>query len=198
MKQIILIFIKNPVGGKVKTRLAATVGNAVSLSVYQSLLRHTQTITKDLHAGKIAYYSDKVEDADIWDDKKYKKKLQSGSDLGERMKNAFEDTFDEGENSVILIGSDCLELTPTIIDEAFSKLQGVDLVIGPAADGGYYLIGMKEMHASLFQNISWGSGDVLRRTLEAAVNKSLTFQLLDELSDVDNEDDLMAMKNKSL
>jgi hypothetical protein len=198
MKQIILIFIKNPVEGNVKTRLAVTVGNAASLSIYQSLLRHTQAITKELHAGKIVFYSDNVEDGDIWDDKIYKKKLQIGNDLGERMKNAFEDTFEEGKNKVILIGSDCLELTPAIINEAFSILQNKDLVVGPATDGGYYLIGMKKLHAPLFQNISWGSGDVLMQTLEAAVKQALTFYLLAELSDLDNEEDLIAMKNKSL
>ena len=181
-----------------KTRLAATLGNAASLSVYQSLLRHIQTITKDLPAEKIVFYSDKVEDGDIWDDKIYRKKLQIGNDLGERMKNAFEDTFEQAENQVILIGSDCLELTPVIIKDAFSILQNDDMVIGPAADGGYYLIGMKKMHAPLFQNIPWGSGDVLKQTLDAAVKQGLTFHLLAELSDVDNEDDLIAMKNKSL
>ena len=110
------------------------------------------------------------------------------------MKNAFSDLFDQGYSKVLIIGTDCPELSPEIIIAAFDSLNTHDIVIGPARDGGYYLLGMKKLCPDLFNNISWSTDQVLQQTLRACVDSGLSNRLLDELSDIDNEEDLIALK----
>ncbi len=191
-KAALIIFQKNVVYGKVKTRLAATVGNDEAMWVYQQLLRHTYAATKGLAADKIVFYSDYKERAD-WDDA-YQKKIQQGNDLGERMKQAFEDIFQNGYQKVIIIGTDCPELTERIIIDAFERLERYTIVIGPAADGGYYLLGMKALYPQLFENIHWSTDKVLSETLQHCRNNHLSYCLLSRLHDVDEEKDLVYMK----
>ena len=191
MKQSLLIFAKNLIYGDVKTRLAATVGNDVAFCVYKELLLHTKEITKNMIADKIVFYSNNIEKQDIWNDETFKKYLQSGNDLGERMQNAFAYAFENGYKEVVIIGTDCFELTSTIITDAFAYLKKNDVVIGPAEDGGYYLLGMKKLHAEMFQNIVWSTDKVLQQTKAICRRESLTHHLLQQLSDVDDENDLM-------
>lgn len=194
MKQVVLIFAKNLIYGEVKTRLAVTTGNDIAFSVYSELLKHTQTITKDIYADKIVFYSDPIEGQDIWRNETYKKEIQQGKDLGERMQNAFAYVFENGYEEAIIIGTDCFELTSSIINKAFSHLKDNDIVIGPAEDGGYYLLGMKKLHTELFQDISWSTAHVLQQTFANCSKKNLTYQLLQELSDIDDEKDLLKTK----
>ncbi len=147
MKQALLIFSKNLIYGKVKTRLAATVGNDVALSVYLHLLNHTVAVTNYLPVDKIVFYSDYIEEQDVWDYKVYKKQLQSGNDLGKRMQNAFAYAFTQGYEKAVIIGNDCLEINPAIIMNSFVYLNNDDIVTGPAKDGGYYLLEMKKLHS---------------------------------------------------
>lgn len=190
MKQSLLIFTKNPIPGRVKTRLAATVGNEAALSVYKRLLNHSLTITKDLPIHKTVFYSDFIETFDIWNSDIYHKELQIGSDLGERMKNAFEYSFSHGRTETAIIGTDCFELSAAAIRNAFSYLKIYDVVIGPAQDGGYYLLALKELHPDLFEDISWSTNKVLKQTLNICEHLNLSFYLLPVLADIDNEDDL--------
>ena len=194
MKQVILIFAKNLIYGKVKTRLAATAGNDVAFSVYKELLQHTKEITKDINIDKIVFYSDPIEALDIWSDETFNKQIQNGNDLGERMQNAFAYAFKNGYEEAIIIGTDCFELTSLIINQAFSHLKDNDIVIGPAEDGGYYLLGMKKLHTELFQDISWSTAYVLQQTVAICSKENLTYQLLQELSDIDDEKDLLKTK----
>ncbi|OIR01350.1 guanylyl transferase CofC like protein [mine drainage metagenome] len=194
MKQALIIFTKNLIYGQVKTRLAATVGNDMALTVYQRLLQHTAAITHHLPLNKIIFYSNSLVEKDIWNNDVYKKQLQSGIDLGERMQNAFLSAFKEGNSEVAIIGTDCLELTSAIILNAFENLKNNDVVIGPAQDGGYYLLGMKQTHPQLFQNISWSTDEVLKQTLSVCNNLNLSVYLLPQLSDIDNENDLNKVK----
>ena len=193
-KQALLIFAKNPERGKVKTRLAATLGNAKAFSIYSQLLEHTISITNYLPVDKIVFYSNYIVQEDIWNDKYYFKQVQMGKDLGERMNNAFAFAFQKGYESVVIIGTDCPELNAGIIMNAFAYLNNHDVVIGPAADGGYYLLGMKKYNSELFQNINWSSETVLQETMKICKENKHNYALLPELHDVDEEKDLVHLE----
>ncbi len=190
MKKALLTFAKNPVYGQVKTRLAATIGNDMALTVYRLLLQHTVSITTHLPVQKIVFYSNSVQERDVWNNKVYNKQKQSGNDLGERMRNAFAYAFYEGNKEVIIIGTDCTELTSAIIMEGFARLKNNDVVIGPASDGGYYLLAIKKIHDQLSHNINWSTNRVLHQTLAVCKKENLLVFQLQELSDIDNEKDL--------
>lgn len=197
-KEALLIFTKNPVPGKVKTRLAATVGNVVAFSVYKQLVKHTSVITSGLPVDKFVFYSDEVVQEDVWNKKHYLKQLQQGNNLGERMNNAFVLTFKKGVNKVVVIGTDCPGLDAVIIMNAFTYLDKYNVVIGPAADGGYYLLGMKQHHPQLFENIPWSTDIVFEETISKCVASQLDYWLLPVLNDIDKEKDLVHLKNVSL
>ncbi len=189
---LLLILTRNPELGKCKTRLAATVGDRAALEIYQFLLQHTVSLTKHLKVEKWVYYSEEIWEDDMWDNAHYQKKLQIGKDLGERMQNAFKDGFQAGFEKVITIGSDMYNLAQTDLEEAFSKLETHDYVVGPAEDGGYYLLGMKSLNQSLFQDKEWGTDTVLADTLQDLKTESVA--LLDERNDVDYYDDIKDIK----
>lgn len=187
-KNLLLIFTRNPELGKAKTRLAKTIGNEKALEIYKLLLQKTKTVTKDLSCDKAVYYSVKIRENDIWDETVYQKHQQKGEDLGIRMENAFLNGFNAGYEKVIIIGSDLFDLTPKHINDAFEKLNANDIVLGPAEDGGYYLLGMKQNHTAVFKNKEWGTSSVRKDTLNDLKNN--TVYLLEELNDIDVYDDL--------
>jgi rSAM/selenodomain-associated transferase 1 len=186
----LLIFARNPVYGKVKTRLAATVGNDKALQIYQQLVEHTAAVTQNINATRVVYYSDFIADNDAWDNN-YSKTVQQGTDLGERMSNAFSDTLELGVKKAVLIGTDCYKLNTEIIANAFTELSNYDIVIGPALDGGYYLLGMNNHHPQLFNDITWSTDTVLMETLTRCADLGLRYFLLPVLSDIDDEKDLL-------
>ena len=189
-KPLLIIFVKNPVLGKVKTRLAATVGDEVALAIYFQLLKKTHEVTALLPVDKAVYYSDSIDPDDLWSDGGYDRMVQSGDNLGERMKNAFDGSFKKGYQKVCIIGSDCLEITPGIINKAFAALENHDAVIGPARDGGYYLLGMKQMTPTLFENKKWSTDKILAATVADFKQLGLSYMELPVLKDVDDEKDL--------
>lgn len=198
MKQhdsLLMIFVKNPIPGKVKTRLAKTMGEEKALEIYRQLLDHTHKVTQKLAVDKIVFYSDEVITDDIWEESSYDKKVQEGSDLGKRMVNAFKYAFSKGYRKAIIIGSDCFDITPKIINEAFAALPANNFVIGPTHDGGYYLLGMATLYASVFKNKRWSSDEVLHDTLVDIRNINGSYKLLKELTDIDTEADLDSVKN---
>jgi len=195
-KDALLIFAKNAEKGKVKTRLASTIGNEAALAVYNQLLSHTVAITGNLPRDKFVFYSSRIECEDVWDDKLYFKQLQKGNDLGERMNNAFAASFKKSYDSVVIIGTDCPELNEAIVMKAFAFLRFNDVIIGPAEDGGYYLLGMKQLHSKLFENIRWSTSTVLADTIEICKSHNLTHTLLPTLHDVDEEKDLSHLNVK--
>lgn len=190
----LLIFTKNPVYGNVKTRLAATVGNDKALKIYQQLIQITHSATQKIVCDKIVFYNKAIEANDIWKTS-YKKQLQQGNDLGEKMMNAFNNVFKNGFDKVVIIGTDCPELNEQIINNAFENLNEHDVVIGPAADGGYYLLGLKKLHRELFINIEWSTSTVLSATLQCCKQNNLSYFLLDELHDIDKAKDLIYLKH---
>lgn len=189
-KNAIILFTKNPELGKVKTRLAKTIGNENALAIYKKLLQHTQSIVDPIDADKFVFYSDKINENDQWSTANYYKKLQFNGDLGERMAAAFQEVFCLGYQSVCIIGSDCYELNSAIITEAFDKLVHFDTVIGPTFDGGYYLLGMKQLHEALFQSKNWSTETVFEETANDFKNFALSTYSLTKLTDIDEEKDL--------
>lgn len=189
-RSLLIIFYRNPELGKVKTRLASTVGDKKALEIFQKLSLHTKRITENLPVDKIVFYSDAVDLMDIWPNAVYLKALQRGADLGEKMKSAFEAAFVTGYTSVCIIGTDCYELSGSIIIQAFEALRSADAVIGPAYDGGYYLLGMKKLYPPLFENKNWSTATVASDTIGDFDALHLQYARLPLLNDIDREDDL--------
>lgn len=190
-RNALLIFVKNAILGKVKTRLAESVGAEKALRIYIELLRHTRDITQPLEYGKFVYFSSFIPDFDlIWSGDDFQQRIQHGDDLGSRMSNAFRDIFDEGYERAVVVGSDCAELTGEIIERAFHELEDSDMVIGPATDGGYYLLGMNEYHPELFENKHWSTETVFDETIQEMIDHGWIWQELPILADVDTEEDL--------
>lgn len=185
---LLLIFIRNPELGKCKTRLARKIGNENALEVYKALLNHTVKITKDIQFDKAIYYSVKVRKNDMWDEDIYLKFEQKGSDLGERMLNAFKDSFYSGYKRVVIAGSDILDLNKEHLEKAFHLLKSNDVVIGPAEDGGYYLLGMNQLHSTIFLDKKWGTPSVLKDTIKELKNHKV--ELLEVLNDIDTYSDM--------
>jgi rSAM/selenodomain-associated transferase 1 len=189
-KRLLIIFVRNPLPGKVKTRLAATIGDRRALEIYQKLLEHTAATTRSLPVDKVVFYSDFIEENDLWDGTMYRKQVQNPGDLGDRINSAFEWGFQSGYGEICLIGSDCHELTPEIIMQGFEELGARDAVLGPSRDGGYYLLGLKQIHSTLFQGKQWGTDTVARETLADFKSLGLSSSLLRPLNDIDVEEDL--------
>ena len=187
-KYLLLIFTRNPELGKCKTRLAATVGDKTALDIYKFLLAHTVKISSNLNVAKEVHYSENVRENDIWDATLFGKKQQIGADLGERMTNAFQKGFASGFEKICIIGSDMFDLDQSDIELAFSALDANDYVIGPALDGGYYLLGMKKWNQAIFQNKEWGTDTVLKDTLADLINEKV--YLMDTRNDVDIYEDI--------
>jgi rSAM/selenodomain-associated transferase 1 len=187
-KNSLIIFTRNPILGKVKTRLAKSVGNEIALEIYQFLLNKTKEVTLNIPADKVVFYSEEITNKDIWDATIYKKELQKGRDLGAKMSNAFKTCFKDGYEKVVLIGSDLFDLEEFHIREAFEKLEKNDAVIGPALDGGYYLLGLKKMHPTIFMNKNWGTATVRKNTMKNL--EKVNVHLLPILNDVDVIEDI--------
>ena len=187
-KNLLLIFTRNPELGKVKTRLAKTVGDKTALDIYLFLLQKTKEVTKNISCDKTVYYSEKIIEDDLWNRSNYQKREQFGKDLGEKMKNAIEDGFKKKYTKIIVIGSDLFDLKPSLINDAFEKLDNNDVIIGPAADGGYYLIGLKKLHLKIFENKNWGTSTVREDTLKNL--EKVNVHLLPMLNDIDVIEDI--------
>lgn len=184
----LIVFTRNPELGKVKTRLAKSVGDEKALEIYIFLLKHTAKIAANINVEKAVYYSEEILENDLWNPEHFEKKLQSKGDLGERMMHAFEESFKEGCKNAVIIGSDIYDMKSEHIEKAFELLKTHDAVVGPAKDGGYYLLGLKKVHPELFQQKKWGTNTVLRDTLEDL--KTNHVALLEELNDVDEYEDI--------
>jgi uncharacterized protein len=190
MKKAIIIFVRNPELGKIKTRLAKDIGEEKTLSVYSYLLKITHDLACNIDADKFVYYADTVITNDSWENDLFIKRVQEGNDLGERMKGAFSSLFQQGYSKVIIIGSDCPELTVFLIEEAYQNLETNEVVIGPAADGGYYLLGMTQLIPELFRNKKWSTAAVFKDTVNDVLHAGKNYFVLPILSDIDTAEDL--------
>jgi rSAM/selenodomain-associated transferase 1 len=191
----LIIFTKIAELGKVKTRLARSIGDEKALEVYRELIEHTRDVAKDLEADRRVYFTPSPpEEHQIWDKKYFEYFQQSEGDLGERMSNAFKETFRDGYDKVVIIGCDCAELTTEILEMSFKELNTADVVIGPAKDGGYYLLGLHEHEPDLFIDKKWSTETVFEDTISDLIKKNKIWYELPILSDVDTEEDLRRVK----
>ncbi len=186
-KEVVLVFQRNEILGKVKTRLAARVGEEQAMEIYRYLLNKTYLALKEITVPITTYFSEFIPENPIHSAEN--KLVQVGGDLGERMKNAFAAHLESGMEKVVLIGTDCPSLEGIHLVQAFEALEHFDLVLGPARDGGYYLIGMKRRADFLFEGITWSSELVLSQTLALAADQGLHSSLLPILEDIDSPED---------
>lgn len=194
MKNTLLIFIRNPQLGQVKTRLARTAGEVEALRIYHILLEKTRMAALDCAVERCLLYSDFVTENDVWSPESFQKMVQQPGDLGERMEAAFQMAFETGSHKVAIIGSDCPELSGAVLQQAFDRLDTTDFVLGPVPDGGYYLLGMKAMEPSVFHHIEWSTETVREKTLERIAALGKTCALMPMLMDVDTEEDWRAVE----
>lgn len=185
----LIIFIKNPIKGKVKTRLAKTVGEEKAFVVYEKLLAITRREGEKCNCTRYLFYSNTIITNDAWDNNKFLKHIQIGDNLGERMQHAFEFVFKLGHKKAIIIGSDCPTITTDLINKADEHLNNNDVVFGPAKDGGYYLLAMNQLVEMLFENMPWSKGNLLAQSLKKLEENQLSYHLLKQLNDIDNEED---------
>ena len=191
MRDLLLIFTRNPELGKVKTRLAADVGQETALRIYETLLHHTRSVTEQLRVDRQVLFSEGLEKDGIWRSSRFQKGLQRGNDLGDRMANAFADGFSRGYEKVVIIGTDLYGLQQKDLEDAFDTLDESEVVIGPAEDGGYYLLGMRSMRRELFSQKDWGTSRVLDQTLKDLIG--IPISLLRRQNDIDVLEDLTGL-----
>lgn len=188
-KNLLIIFVKNIKLGKVKTRLAKTVGNENAFTIYSALVEVTEKATLKVDVDKRIYFSDAIVNKKWPNDFKT---VQKGINLGERMSNAFQDGFSDGYENIILIGSDLPNISSEIIDLGLKELEEKEIVFGPAEDGGYYLIGMSKLHNCVFENKAWSTSSLLDYTLSELKRKNIEASLIETLNDIDTFEDLQA------
>ncbi len=193
-KKAIIVFVKNPEPGKVKTRLAKDIGNAPAVDVYRQLLQHTHTVLLPIAADKFIFYADEINRRDLWEIHSFYKQLQHGNDLGERMQHAFAFLFELGYEQVLIIGSDCPQISPDHLNNAFELLETHDICIGPVDDGGYYLLGLRAVHPAFFSNKAWSTDTVYSSTIHDAAEAGLTVAVTEQLRDVDTLTDWEELK----
>jgi rSAM/selenodomain-associated transferase 1 len=190
MNNTVIVFLKNLTLGKAKTRLAATIGDQKALEIYSQLVEHTFKQVSRTEHEKLLYFSDNLHSHLPVIGQDFLLRQQEGGDLGERMSNAFKEVFESSAEKVLIIGTDCPGLDTSIIEQAFDALDMQQVVIGPANDGGYYLLGMTGFHGFLFEDVPWSTSSVLELTLQKCAMHGLSYTLLEELSDIDDESDL--------
>lgn len=188
----LIVFGKDPVKGKVKTRLAQTLGDNFANRLYKMCIENTLNELRKLDSNYSVYLftdSGKLQ-VNKLNEVSFIFRKQNGNDIGERMKNSFAEVLNAGSCKVILVGTDIPDISCVVIDEAFSSLDEADVVLGPARDGGYYLIGMKEQNDFLFNGIDWGSREVLSQSLIKLKEKGKRTKILEKLNDIDTKTDL--------
>ncbi|MBR9914180.1 MAG: glycosyltransferase [Algicola sp.] len=188
-KALVIVFVKNMKLGKVKTRLAKTIGNQAAFEVYKELVQITESATSKLPIDKRIYFSEAIVDTKWPGDYKT---VQEGADLGARMKQAFSQGFKDGYEHIVLIGSDLPDISDKHIKAGIQALNNYDTVFGPAEDGGYYLIGLSKMTSCVFENKPWSTSHLLKETLSELQQKNISFTTLDTLNDIDTFEDLEA------
>jgi len=188
--EALIVFLKAPRPGAVKTRLAESLGTEAACAAYrqvvQTLLRHLATLP---NVELCFTPDDAAAEINLWRHKTWNLAPQGDGDLGSRLERASTRAFANGAQRIVIIGSDCPVVSPTDIEAAWSALRTHDVVLGPATDGGYWLVGLRAAQPTLFADISWSTRAVLRETLDRARAASLTTHLLRELSDVDTLSD---------
>ncbi len=196
-KNALIVFLKNPIKGKVKTRLAKDIGEEAALEIYLQLVEITRKALVDVPCDKFIYYSDFIDNADNWSKAEKQVQLQSDN-LGERIIEAINTTLNKGYQSVAIIGTDCPKIDAEDINSAFALLynKDVDIVLGPSKDGGFYLLAVSSvLNPSVFKNVVWSSSSVLNTIVNNGKEFNMNCLLIEEKIDIDFLDDLLIMNN---
>jgi uncharacterized protein len=191
----IIVFTRYPQPGMVKTRLVPVLGDEGAAALHKSMTEHIINRVQDLEERRhvvveVRYDGGTRIGIHRWLGPGIDYREQHGRDLGERMAVAFQEALDHGSERVLLIGSDCPGITCSLLEQALDALRHHDVVFGPACDGGYYLVGMTRFHPRLFSGLTWGTSDVLQRTLDIATTMNLSVSVLTMLRDVDRPEDI--------
>jgi rSAM/selenodomain-associated transferase 1 len=195
MKNALIIFVKTPVAGLVKTRLQPQISPEDSAELYTAFLKDIDHKFYDRddfdswYAVSPENFQNEVLAQIIHLDNYF---LQEGKNLGECMNNAFQAMFMKGYEKIVLIGSDLPSITTDIVSQALQNLESKDCVIGPSKDGGYYLIALNSPMSALFENLPWSSSEVLEKTIEILDKNGLTYTLLSEFEDIDTNKELVS------
>lgn len=193
----VITFIKSPDKGRVKTRLAKGVGEKTALELYQCFVMDVLDMVRSAPwTLRIYYYPEKrCSRIRSWLGNNWDLFPQTGTTLGDKMKNALADTFAAGYERAVLIGSDLPDLPPDILDTAFKALNNKDAVLGPSPDGGYYLIGFtaKGFVPRIFNDIPWGTNRVFELTMNNFAAHGVVPFCLAAWRDIDTQDDLQAL-----
>jgi len=198
MARTILIFTRFPVPGQVKTRLIPAIGRHEAARLQRRMTEHTldtvrSAVEKSVPGNveiTVCYSGAGRKDFRNWLGRDIQYIRQSSGDIGNRMRTAFQSAFRRGAKHVLAIGSDIPALSPEIMEKALRGLHNQDTVLGPAKDGGYYLIGMKSFHPEIFADKDWGTGSVCNRTRSVIRSLGLTLAELPVLQDIDSPEDL--------
>lgn len=194
---ILIVFVKSPEAGSVKSRLAADVGEHKARRLYMHFVEDLlESLDKAGFLLNIFFHPPNHKNILAkWLGRHRRYESQRGDDIGERMKNAFEKSFSDGFEAVILIGGDIPDMTGAIVKEGFAALKSSDAVIGPSLDGGYYLIGFRSgtFVPEVFTGIVWGTDGVMKSTREILENKGLRLSFLPPWRDIDTYEDLTAL-----
>lgn len=195
MKEKLIVFTRYPEAGKTKTRLIPVLGKEGAAKLHQQLTEGTISQAKQLKNTRQLFVevyftggSQELMEAWLGNDIFYQNQVTG--DLGIKMAAAFEMSFNSGVEKVVLIGTDCPGLNADLMAKAFNELDGQDLVLGPALDGGYYLIGLRRFIPEIFMGINWGTAEVLGQSVAIARNLNLAIAYLSPLADIDRPEDL--------
>ncbi|MBB5348018.1 TIGR04282 family arsenosugar biosynthesis glycosyltransferase [Desulfoprunum benzoelyticum] len=193
-QSVVALFVRVPIPGRVKTRLAAAIGERQACTLYQAMVTDVLAAVRASGLPLYLFHDDRGDGAlpAAWVDAAVKVVPQSGGDIGERMAAGFAHCFAEGMNRVMLVGSDIPALHGAMLTEAARAQTAHDVVLAPASDGGYCLIALRRdrFRPELFEEVPWSSGRVLAATLQLCGRYGLDVQLLPTLSDIDTVDDL--------
>ena len=198
----LVLFSRYPEPGKTKTRLIPALGPKGASDLQKHMTEHVLSRACDLVESRpvdmeVRYDGGKQGLMEKWLGKSISYRSQGSGDLGTRMERAFSEAFQQGLNRVVIIGSDCPGITEVTLGTAFDLLNEFDLVLGPAKDGGYYLIGLRQEKPELFKNIPWGTAEVRARTLEIANQLGLRWIEVEPLSDVDQVEDIEVWESEA-
>ncbi|QXD23870.1 TIGR04282 family arsenosugar biosynthesis glycosyltransferase [Opitutia bacterium ISCC 51] len=182
---VVSLFLKAPTLGAVKTRLAKSIGDEGALIIYCELVEFLLKRIPEANVH-VHYTPDALSEMEGWLGPNYLYHLQEGEGLGDRLTRSMQWEFRTGCDKLIFLGGDCPFVDQERLDEAFAALDTNDVVIGPAMDGGYYLIGIKQSRPELFAGVDWGTESVCETTLSICEREGLSVALLKEESDVDD------------
>jgi len=194
--EAVVVFLRLPISGKVKTRIAATTSEAIALKIYQRLLDLTFKAVSEVYFPVFLFYEGGLPPVSERDSR-YNYLLQTDGSLDQKIAHAFAHVLKDF-NKVLIIGSDCPELSSEIIQDSFIQLESCDVVLGPAKDGGFYLLGCKSFDPQLLEDIQWSTSTVLDQFLFNIQKAGLSSHLLEPLSDIDTEEDwLLFLKREN-